>query len=317
MSLPDRPQFGLSHSRDRMMSECERRYYLHYYASWRGWERDAAEAASAAYRCKKLMSLSGLLGSQVHERARDVALAIRAGHDIPALDDLVRRTCDAMNAVWQASRDRESFLRRPSRHPMLMERYYGLPVSSDRLAVVGGRIRTLLSSLHAWPGWAEVVGAEPESIRLFEPLDHAEYAGVPLYAPPDLVYGSHDGATIVDWKTGREPSPDHVLQVELYHLYLHLRGLVEEDEPVTGRIVYLASEEEQSIELDAQSLERTSRRLEDSMWRARGLLIEMDEGRNEPVPAEHFPARVDEQRCGWCPMQEACAVDRPDISGPF
>jgi hypothetical protein len=317
MSLPDHPQYGLSHSRDRMLAECERRYYLHYYVSWGGWTHGADESATAAYRNKKLTSLPALLGTQMHERAREIALAIHAGRDIPCLDELVQRTRDEMNTVWRLSRDREAFVRCPSRHPMAMERYYDLQVSSEQLAAMAGRMRTLLSSLHAWPGWDEVAQAEADSIRLFDALDHAEFEGVALYAPPDLVYGPPGAMTIIDWKTGRDPSPDDTHQIALYHLYLHLRGFSAADEPVTGRIVYLGSQEEQVVALDGQSLEQARRRMRDSMLRSRRLLVDMDELRNEPLAAEHFPPRHDERRCRWCPMQEACAIGRPATIGPF
>lgn len=123
--------------------------------------------------------------------------------------------------------------------------------------------------------------------------------------------------TIVDWKTGREPSPDDRDQIALYHLFLRLRGVVTESEPVQCRIVYLSDQSEDCFELGEQDLEQARHRMADSMWRSRAFLLDMDEVRNEVVAPEHFPARVDEQRCRWCPMQEACAMGRPGVIGPF
>jgi hypothetical protein len=317
MGLPERPELGLSHSRDRMMNECERRYYLHYYASWGGWEPDADEATRAAYLGKKLLALPTLLGTQIHCRADELATAIKEGRESPTEDELINRTRDAMNGVWISSRDRDSFIRRPSRHDMLAERFFDLPVSNDRLTAIAARARALVASLHGWPGWDEVRSFAPGGIHLFDSMDSAEFEGVRLYASPDLVYGEAGGWTIVDWKSGREPSPDDRHQIGLYYLYLGLRGFVGEGETVKGRIVYLADKSEDCIELGQQELEQARRRMADSLWRSRGFLVEMDAERNEVVGPEHFPARVDEKRCGWCPMQEACAIDRPPVMGPF
>jgi hypothetical protein len=317
MQLPENPEYGLSHSRDRMLRECERRYYLHYYASWGGWDRNAEELSRAAYRCKKLQALPTLLGTEVHLRASEITQAIKDGKDEPTEEELVGRTRDSMNGVWVSSRDRASYIRSPARRNMLAERYYDWPVSSDRLASISARIGTLVANLHGWPGWDEVRSFAPHGIHLFDSMERAEFEGVPLYASPDLLYGVRGDRTVIDFKTGREPSPEDRDQIALYHLFLRLRGVVEDGETLKGRIVYLNDRSEDWVDLGEHELELARRRMKDSMWRTRSLLVDMDEHRNEAVGPEHFPARVDEQRCRWCPMQEACVIRRPDIVGPF
>ena len=73
------PSFSWSHSRDRTLSECARRFYWQFYGSWLGWRHDAAADVRLAYRLKQLTSLSGALGQAVHARAGEIAVAIRDG----------------------------------------------------------------------------------------------------------------------------------------------------------------------------------------------------------------------------------------------
>jgi hypothetical protein len=317
MGLPDRPELSVSQSRDRMMRECERRYYLHYYASWKGWERDADEATRTAYLGKKLQSLPTLLGTEVHERAREIANAIKEGREIPSENELIERTRARLNGVWRSSNDRESFIRHPSQHDMLAEKYFGMEVGNERLAVIAAKIRTLVTSLRAWPGWDMVRSCGADNIHLFDSMNRADFESVYLYATPDLVYGPSGDLTIVDWKTGREPSPEDRDQVALYYLFLRLRGFIADGERVKGRIVYLSDQSEDCFQLGENELEEARRRMADSLWRSRGFLVDMDEIRNEAVGPEHFPARIDEKRCHWCPMQDACVMGRPPIIGPF
>ena len=50
-------EFSWSHSRDRLFSECQLKYYYHYYGSWGGWEKNASERIRKLYVLKNLTNL--------------------------------------------------------------------------------------------------------------------------------------------------------------------------------------------------------------------------------------------------------------------
>ena len=46
--------FSWSRSRDNVFQECRRRYYLHYYGSWGGWQAEGDPRARLLYVLKRL-----------------------------------------------------------------------------------------------------------------------------------------------------------------------------------------------------------------------------------------------------------------------
>lgn len=305
------PPFSWSHSRDRTLSECARRYYWATYGSWLGWMDDAEEAVRVAYRLKQLSTLSGTLGQEVHERAREIATAIRDGKDRPPLDDCMDRTRAALNRVWRGSRDMDGFLRAPKRSPMLLESYYRLPITNDRLAALRAKLQRCLTHLYTWPGWGALEDLGPDRILLYEPTDPAEIGGVQVYAAPDLVICG-DRVRIVDWKTGNTEGA--MQQLACYALYLRERGSIEGFDGVAqGHVVSLDTGEEDVIEITPAHLARAEQRIRDSVWKMRGYIVGMDPERNEPVGRDRFALPVATDRCQWCPYYELC---EQELSAP-
>jgi CRISPR/Cas system-associated exonuclease Cas4 (RecB family) len=303
-----------------MLAECARRYLLHFYVAWLGWRFDAPAESRAAYRAKQLTSVPVLIGQEVHGRAREMIEAIRNGQPLPPLEDMIQRTRSALNGAWTASRDIKAFHRSPKRHPMLIERYFNRPLSNDMLGRYRARIPLLHENLYQWPGWDEVRACAPADVIVYDATDPAEFEGHPLYAAPDLVFRTPEGEwIIVDYKTGKELSDEDREQVELYYLYLVLRGVIAPDDAVTGCLVGLSEPHEERFPLGAEDLERAKRRVRESTWEMRGLVKEMDANRNEALPAEHFPLTPVESRCTWCSFQEICGVERDSAErrGPF
>ncbi|MEZ5980259.1 MAG: hypothetical protein R3F34_18885 [Planctomycetota bacterium] len=63
-------ELSWSVSRDGMLSECARRYYLTYYLAWKGWEWRAPEERKRAYALKKLERLPTWAGAPCTSRSR-------------------------------------------------------------------------------------------------------------------------------------------------------------------------------------------------------------------------------------------------------
>lgn len=318
-TVREHPDFSWSHSRDDMFRRCQRRYYWHYYGSHRGWERGADEQARAAYRGKNLTTLPLVLGTEVHQRAREIIRSILGGEPAPSLEQCRARTRAGLNRVWRASQDREGFLRSPKRHPMLLEMYYNLPISNDQLARVRAKLELCTAHLCAWRGWEEVRACAPEDIQLYESIDAVEHHGIRLHAAPDLVYRDGRGPWIVvDYKTGAADGAED--QLALYALYLReLDVLPGYDGTCVGRVVDLDAGEERSVEIGPAHLARAERRIRDSSWGMRGLLVQLDTERNEPQPRARFALPVDTSGCRSCGFYSLCEAELQDPThfGPF
>jgi hypothetical protein len=320
VTVRQHPEFSWSHSRARLLEDdCARRYYWNYYGSWRGWQSDADEEARIAYRLKQLTTLPMVLGQAVHERAREMVLAVQEGAESPTLDVMRERTRAALNRVWRGARDKAGFFRAPKRIPMLLEPYYGLAISNDRIALTKSKMERCLDYLHDWPGWTRLRECDQNDILLFEPTKSVEYDGLRLYAAPDLVYRTPDGAwTILDWKTGEAEAAED--QLSLYALYLLESDVLPGfDGTARGLIINLDEGEERVIEIRPEHLASARERIRSSEWRMRGLLVGLDAERNEAQPRDRFALPVDTERCRWCPFYELCEgeIQAARHFGPF
>jgi CRISPR/Cas system-associated exonuclease Cas4 (RecB family) len=320
MALPEYPTFSWSSSRERTLDECNRRYHHQYYGSWSGWAPDAPESARATYAAKQLTSVPEMIGQVVHQRALELAGAIRDEQPWPAVEEVIQRSRDAMNRVNAASADRAAFLRSPKHHPMFTERYLDLLLSSEKLARYAARLRECVTNLYDWPGWADVAACGRRDILTFSSMAAVEFEGHPLYAAPDLVYRLPNSEwTVVDYKTSRALTDPDRAQIAVYYLYLILSGVIARDDVIYGRLVNLVAPENEVFRLTARDLEAAERRIRESTWKMRGLLVEMDATRNVALPIEHFPLTPVRERCRWCKFQAICGaeIEAAETCGPF
>jgi hypothetical protein len=146
-STPGDPSFAWSHTRDRMLWSCTRRYYYRYYLADGGWKRDASRATRQAYVLSQLTSLELVLGTSLHARAREIASAITAGRPRPTLAPLRDCVRADLNQVYSNSRNQQDFIRDPRGHPMLLGIYYQRGVSEQTIARIRDRMDQCLVHL--------------------------------------------------------------------------------------------------------------------------------------------------------------------------
>lgn len=182
-----------SHSRQRRYDECHR---AHYYVDVArdGWKHDAPEIARIARRLKSLTALPLVIGGALHDRASEIAGAVRANEPIPSLVHLRQRTSSALNNVWAASRDRRAqWLAQLTRVPMLIEWYYGRVPGTEKLAALREYVEHRQVTLRHLALWGELGCAEaPDIMRVdkWESYTLPDTVGtdhVKVWAAPDLV----------------------------------------------------------------------------------------------------------------------------------
>jgi len=74
-------EFSWSRSRDATFQDCRRKYYLHYYGSWGGWDAAVAPDVRRLYILKQLASRQMWAGRIVHD-AIEMALHIYQLHGL-------------------------------------------------------------------------------------------------------------------------------------------------------------------------------------------------------------------------------------------
>lgn len=306
------PPFSWSHSRDRMLITCARRYYWHYY----GRLDPDPDLARWAWILRNLTSLDLILGTVVHQLAREAALAVKAGRNPPGYDEWLRRARLELNRACLSSHHRDAFVRQPTEIPMLQEVWYTGHRDEHTTQRVREKMLASLSSLAASPVWSDLSHLNPDRVVVVDSLSSFLLDGIPVYAAPDLAYrpnplevpaSARPGANlvIVDWKTGAH-SDDADLQLGVYALGLVLGQGLEFDEPWLGHVALLATDEAEWHEVTALDLARAKQRIRSSIAAMQELQSDC-EG-NVPLPREAFPLAPPEcrSRCPACPFFQLC-----------
>jgi hypothetical protein len=312
------PTFSWSHTRQRTLDACPRRYYWQYYAAHNGWERDAPATARAAWTLKQLSTYPLALGTAVHDQARRVGLAVRDGQPIPAYHTLRESARGALNRLYARSRDRAAFLAAPSCHVITADAYYGRPSPPDMFERLRDRLGRCLTNLLDQPLWDEIAPLPPSVVRVVDDVATFDVDGVTVYVAPDLVVRApRAGWIVVDWKSGSDGDAAEA-QIALYACYLRDGvGVPARDGGYEGRVVALETGRTAVYHVGADDLEAARARVGDGVRRMRAYVS--DPTRNAPLPAEAFPLAPDRRACRYCQYRELCAPDlalAADGTGP-
>src|SRR3990172_2238492 len=118
-------EFSWSRSRDNVFQEYRRRYYLHYYGAWGGWEQAADPVRRALYILKQLGTRQMWAGRLVPEAVERALLALRAGSALSEAS-LIEDTLRQMREEWKGSRD--GVYRQTPKRTGLFEHEYAVPI---------------------------------------------------------------------------------------------------------------------------------------------------------------------------------------------
>lgn len=306
------PPFSWSHSRDRTLITCARRYYWQYY----GRLDPDPELAQWAWVLRHLTTLDLTLGSVVHNIAREDILSVRGGQSPTDQETMLQRARLELNRVCLSSHHRDAFVRFPTESPMLQDVWYTGRRDEHATERVREKMLAVVAHLSASPMWDELARLGSDQVLVVDSLSSFLFEGIPVYAAPDLAYrpNSPDAVpsasvignlTVVDWKTGGH-CDDADLQLGVYALGLVLGHGITFEDPWIGRVVLLATGEEAWYEITALDLARAKQRIRSSIATMQDLLI--DPACNVPLPREAFPLAAPERRsrCPSCPFFQLC-----------
>ncbi len=253
------PTFGWSHTRQRTLDACARRYYWAYYAGHNGWERGAPAPARLAWTLKHLTTYALALGATLHEQAQRVARAARDGHPPPTYHALRASAAAALNALYTRSNDRAAFLAAPARHAITVDAYYGRRPASALFERLRDKLGRCLANLLDQPLWDELAGLPAGAVHAVDAMATVPVDGVPVYAVPDLVFRALPTRwVVVDWKSGEDDGA--AAQLAVYALALR-DGLGLDACEYEGRVVRLDTGRTEVVQLMSDDLDAARRRL--------------------------------------------------------
>lgn len=292
-------EFSWSKSRHEKLTECARQYYLHYYASWGGWEWDASPEVKELYTLKKLTGRHAWAGSSVHDAIKRILTMIRDGFAIEpqALIDQVRA---AMRAQFRESREKSYRTRKAFG---LVEHEYDEKIPDEEWRIGWELVERCLGAFFA-SSWIEIAkGLEAAHWLPIDELGSFSFDGIKIYAAPDFAYRKADGGVVVvDWKTGKQRESDRE-QLLGYAMYARATW----DVPlakVDCRVVYLPSLEEIAVQIDDEAIHAFEGRMTASIETMHGYL--QDPAANVAREKDVFPRTENEYACARCVFRRPC-----------
>src|SRR5512134_1742877 len=189
-------EFSWSRTRDGVFQECRRRYYLHYYGAWGGWDAEADPFTRRLYVLKQLGTRHMWAGKLVHEAIERSLLALREGHalsEAALIEDTVRQ----MREEWKGSRG--AVYREAPRRPGLFEHEYRVPVRDSEWQALRDHVVRCLRNFHRLPLLADIKRAPVERWILIEDIGSFEFEGTRIFIAPDFGYwNAADRLELVD-----------------------------------------------------------------------------------------------------------------------
>ncbi len=299
--------FSWSHSRRGAFERCQRQYWLTYYGSWGGWNRDAPPAVRQAYIEKKLTTRPMWIGTVVHDMAEGVLEDLMAGRN-PNPDYHIRKAMSRANSDLRESRS-ERWREWPSRVCAFQDHYYGQeppPEAWDEaLGIIEAQLRgffecTTYKRLHQ----------VPERLIEVEKLTKVDVGDVPVWVKLDaLVSDGSGGAVVIDWKTGKHHQTSVVAaQLGVYGLYCTLLHDIPADR-IIAMHVNLRTGDRTQHPIDDTVLEQARADIQASADAMRTKLVDLP---GNLAREEDFPKLPEgDERCAGCAFRRSCGREQP------
>jgi len=212
-----RNEFSWSISRDEVFQTCPRQYYFNYYGYWGGWEKEAARRTREIYILKNLKTRHMWAGEKVHDCIRHTLRNLQ--REIPVLnaDQIVSITLNQMREEFRSSR-----AKRYRVHPKtcaLLEHEYDVNVDDVEWKRVANDVEQCLRNFYNSDTFTMLSRLSPKRWMEIEDFSSFYLDGTKVWAVIDCSFWTEEGATIIDWKTGRGSKDDLSLQLTCYAMY--------------------------------------------------------------------------------------------------
>lgn len=293
-------RFSWSKSRADIFGGCRRRYYLHYYAYWGGWEDTAPVRQRRLYVMRRLSSKEQWAGVAVHDAIARALVRLQRGRpfDLPRTVDETRMR---MRAQWRGSRD--GLYWRIRKGFGLLEHEYKDPVSDQAWKANWDLVERCLVGFARSAVLERIQRSDPARWKPIDRLDSFQLDGVDVWAAPDFAYlDADDHLEIIDWKTGAARDSDH-LQLAGYTAFAEAKWGVP-PERVRASLVYLARDEVADVVVDPASVAHFREEARASMALMRSHLA--DPARNVARAEDTFERTTELWRCRACAFRREC-----------
>ncbi len=204
-------------SKARMIEECPRRYYYHYYFAQAGYHEDAPDNCRLALEMKRIQHLDMWVGEVVHTTIQWILEEGKNGR-LPSADEARANVRQRLSSGWLGSIKQLWRTSRDGEHLNLFEHYYKLPVGDASIERVKQKAYTSVRSFMDSEILRRIVEAPGDRWLPIEKYASFRMDGVLLYVKFDFALRDGPRLTVYDWKTGK-PTPEELRQLTCYSMY--------------------------------------------------------------------------------------------------
>jgi len=296
-------EFSWSKSRMDIFNECTRKYYLHYYGSWGGWENNAPDDVRRLYVLKQLKNRWMWAGEVVHDCLQRTLDDLHRGIKPLPPEQILELTRKLMRSDFRSSR--EGLYRHNPKSCALFEHEYQLPVSREQWKALAEQVQLALSNFFHSSTCKTILSLPPQQIEEIEQFSSFELEGFKINVKLDFCYSQGGQIYIYDWKTGKA-SQGSELQLVCYALYAQSRWQV--DFTKCKLIEYnLAVDKLSQFFISLRILEDVRNRILESARQMQQLLADK---RHNIAREEDFAKTEQPNACKYCNFLRVC---RPEL----
>lgn len=294
-------EFSWSITRDEVFRTCPRQYHFNYYAHWGGWEKNAPERTRQIYILKNLKNRYMWAGEKVHECIKHTLRNLQRGISILDMDDIVSMTLNQMRVEFRSSRDKR-YLVYP-KTCALFEHEYGVELENAEWKQIADNVERCLRNFYGSETFSMLNELPREMWLEIENFSFFYLDRTRVWAVIDCSFRTEDGATIIDWKTGRGSDSNISLQLACYAMYAMKKwGL--EPEKVKLIEYNLLVDQRAEFVINAGEIANAGAYIQGSIADMQSLLV--DVANNVPKEKRFFKKVGDERTRNRCNFRKVC-----------
>lgn len=301
---PAAPPFVWSFARHETFQTCLRRYWYSYYGAWGGWRADAPATVRELYRLKRLFTRQQWTGRHIHQALENL-VAHHIADPAPPAELAARAASRELDFMRDEFRDSRTGAVQPPQAAMsgLFEHEYNLDVPIAEWKAAADRVAAAVTAFCASPLWQKLRALPEGAILSIDRKTTFDLDGLPVRALPDLAFRDAGVLHLYDWKSDRQPLPEHRLELGTY-LLLALGRWTDDPAAVRATACNPVTGETADFTYTADDVENIRDFVRDS---ADEMLFPLDDPESNRAPTpDAFDCTAQPDACPACPFLRIC-----------
>ncbi len=295
-------EFSWSKSKNEMFNQCKRKYFLHYYGSWNGWDNNAEDRIKRIYYLKQLNTKEIWLGQIIHEVIKYVLDQFKVGNRISlSYSTAILRKKFEEGFIQSSLRKYNGFRSKAHR---FLEDEYNIEISEEIKKELLKKAESCLTNFFNSDTFIEIKNSQISDWIYLEDFLNFNFEGNKIFLSMDFAMKKDDKVIIYDWKTGKERSSEFDLQLTCYALYISEKLGISPEKIIT-RIFNLSINKEDTFEINEKKLVEMKNYIRENVDKMKSFLEDVEKN---IAKEENFP-KEEGFYCSRCNFKKICSGD--------